>query len=320
MTSKIGSLHHYKILVTGASGFLGSRLVQVLLGKGAFVVGVDYCNRFEQPITDFTNHESFRFICGDFLEKLDEAGSLLLSTKRKKSALFHMAGLANVKECEKNPSQAFGSNVWLTYHALEFCRNNDLNKFIFPSTGLVYGDDHNRPVTENDPTIPKNLYIATKVCAEALIQGYARSFGISCKIARLGNVYGPGGNLDTLVGTLVRQVKTGEKIMVHDLTPVRDYIYIEDVIEGFLHLLISKDDTDFTIVNLSTGTGTSVKKLADIVCQVAGIPSDKIQSQNISNNSISSLVLSNALMIKMTGWKPKYDLAKGLSLTLKKFN
>ncbi len=297
---------------------MGSRLVQVLLEKGAFVVGVDYDNRFSQPTSGFTNHESYRFICGNFSENLDEASSLLLSSERKKSVLFHMAGLANVRECEKNSPLAFNSNVLLTYQALEFCRRQKIKKFIFPSTGLVYGDLHKRLATENDQVIPKSLYIATKVSAEALIQGYAHSFGISCKIARLGNVYGPGGNVDTLVGTLINQVLTHKKIIVRDLTPVRDFIYLDDVIEGFLHLSISKEDTDFILVNLSTGTGTSVKKLIDTLYQVASISSDKIQSQNASINSISSLVLDNSLLIKLTGWKPKYDLAEGLSLTLKK--
>lgn len=317
MISKIGNLDEYKIVVTGAAGFLGSQLVQALLENGSFVIGLDYRDHSAKHVKDFRNYEQFRFICGDVFKKLNDAIPLLKTDKRRKNAIFNLAGLANMKECEENPSQAFESNVSLTYHVLEFCRLNGINKFLFPSTGLVYGDHLRHPATEEDPTHPKNLYVSTKVSAEALIQGYAESFGLSCIIARLGNVYGPGGNLDTVVGTLVSQVKNGQNISVRDSTPVRDFVYIDDVVDGLLHLLVSTDKPGCSIVNLSTGVGTSIQKLAETVCQIAYIPTDEIRSQNISKDSESSLVLNNNLLIKMTGWKPKYSLVEGLSILLK---
>lgn len=317
MISKIGNLDEYKIVVTGIAGFLGGRLVQALLENGSFVVGIDYRNPSARPLTDFKKYKSFRFICGDIFKKSNEAKALLKTDKRRKSAVFHLAGLANVKECEENPSHAFESNVSLTYHVLEFCRLNGIKNFLFPSTGLVYGDHLRHPATEDDPTHPKNLYVSTKVSAEALIQGYAESYGLTCMIARLGNVYGPGGNLDSVIGTLVSQIEKGEDISVRDLKPIRDFMYIDDVVEGFLHLLASNDKPGCSIVNLSTGVGTSIQKLAETVCQIASIPTNKIKSQNISNDSVSSLVLDNNLLIKVTGWKPKYSLPEGLSLLLK---
>jgi len=318
MISKIGNLDEYKIVVTGASGFLGCRLVQALLENGSFVIGIDLCNHSANPTSDYKNYESYRLLCGDIFKKSNEAIPLLKSDKRRKSALFHLAGLANVKECEVNPVKAFESNVSLTHHVLEFCRLNGIKNFLFPSTGLVYGDHLKHPATEEDPTHPKNLYVSTKVSAEALIQGYAESFGLTCMIARLGNVYGPGGNLDSVIGTLVSQVEKNQDISIRDLIPVRDFIYIDDVVEGLLHLLVSNDKAGYSIVNLSTGVGTSIKELVEAVCQIASIPTNEIQSQNISINSESSLVLNNDLLIEMIGWKPKYNLVEGLSILLKK--
>ena len=317
MISKIGNLDQYKIVVTGAAGFLGNRLVHALLKNGSFVIGIDFHNPSAKAVKYFKNYEQFRFICGDVFKKSDEAINLLKSDKRRKDAIFHLAGLANVKECEENPSQAFKSNVDLTYHVLEFCRLNGIKKFLFPSTGLVYGDHLKHPATEEDPTHPKNLYVSTKVSAEALIQGYAESYGLTCMIARLGNVYGPGGNLDSVIGTLLSQVENGQDISARDLVPVRDFIYIDDVVEGLLHLLISNDEPGSSIVNLSTGVGTSIQKLAETVCQIAYIPTDEIQSQNVSKDSESFLVLNNDLLIEMTEWKPKYSLVEGLSILLK---
>lgn len=317
MILKIGSLNEYSILVTGACGFLGSRLVKDLLDNGAFVVGIDYNQEFPEKFAEVAKHNSFRFIQGDFPKKSDAALSELLSEKRGETAIFHMAGIAHAGECEEKPVKAFESHVSLTFHVLEFCRRNKIERFIFPSTGLVYGDYRRQPVTEGTLPSPQNIYATLKLSAETLIKGCSKSFQITCIIARLGNVYGPGSNKDTVVSTIIKQIKDGKRIVVRDLTPIRDFIYIDDVIEGLIRLLISTDKHECSTVNLSTGIGTSVFNLIKMASRISSLSESKVQPQRDSEPSNSTLILDNSLLSKITGWKPRYTLSEGLSLTLK---
>ena len=316
MILKTGNLSEYKILVTGASGFLGRQLVKTLLALRASVVGTD-CNPLPKSYDRAIKNKSFRFVLGNFRDRADEALSHLISFKKKKGAVFHMAGIAHTEECGKNPIRAFESNVLLTVQVLEFCIKNKINRFVFPSTGLVYGDQRGRPSSEQDPSIAQNIYSATKLSAESMIQGYANSFGLNCIIARLSNVYDSEVHPATVVGTILKQVKNGGKIAVCSLAPVRDFIYIDDVIEGFIRLFVSIDKAGCYIVNLSTGTGSSVQELAETACKAASIPIDRIQSKDELESLKSMLVLDNSLLVKITGWRPKYTLSEGLRLILK---
>lgn len=294
--------------------------MKVLLNNGAFVVGIDYNKQFPEHFAEVIKYNSFRFIQGGFPEKSDEALSELLSEKRGKTAVFHMAGMAHAGECEENPVMAFESHILLTFQVLEFCRQNKIGKFIFPSTGLVYGDYHRQPVTEETSPSPQNIYAALKLSAEAIITGHSKSFEITCIIVRLGNVYGPGSNQDTVVSTIIKKIQDGERIVVRDLTPIRDFIYIEDVIEGLIRLFVSVDMPECYIVNLSTGIGTSVLNLAKMASRISSVSINEVQPQGDSEPSNSTLILDNSLLKKFTGWKPTRTLSEGLSLTLKGYD
>ena len=316
MILKTGNLSEYKILVTGASGFLGRQLVKTLLANRASVVGID-CNPLPESYDRAIKNKSFRFVLGNFRDKADEALSQFISFKKKKGAVFHMAGMAHTGECRKNPIRAFESNVSLTVQVLDFCEKNNIKRFVFPSTGLVYSNQLGRPANEEDVPIAQNIYSAAKLSAELMIQGYANSFELNCIIARLSNVYDSGVHSDTVVGTILKQLKQGEKIIVHNLAPVRDFIYIDDVIEGLIRLFISLDKPGCHIVNLSTGIGSSIQELAETACRIASISVNIAQSKNEQTSLKSMLVLNNSLLIKITGWRPKYTLSEGLRLILK---
>ncbi len=231
-----------------------------------------------------------------------------------------MAGIAQAGECEKNPEKAFESHVLLTLRVLEFCRQNKIGKFVYPSSGLVYGDYRRRPVTEETSPSSQNIYTASKLSAEALIMGYSKSYEIPCIIVRLGNVYGPGGHEDTVVSTIINQIRAGQRIVVRDLTPIRDFIYINDAIEGLIRLLISSDKQECPIVNLSTGIGTSVFNLVKTASRLSPIFFGDVQTNSDSDLPNSTLILDNTLLKKLTGWEPRYSLSEGLSLTLKAYN
>ena len=317
MMSKTGNLCKYTLLVTGAYGFLGSHLVRSLLERGATVIGISRHRNVPDRLSKFANHHAFRMVFGEFSDSTHDKLSQILLENKKKLALFHMAGLAHAEECRKYPEKAFSSNVNLTFQVLEFCRNHNVPQFVYPSTGLVYGDLLGRPAHEGDPTNPQNIYTATKLSAESVIGGYAESYRLSCIVARLGNVYGSGSNSDTVVSIIAKQVRDKGNIRLQDLTTVRDFIYIQDVVDGLLTLLTALEGPGCHIVNLSTGIGSSIRQLAEIACRIASIPEENIESRAKAGQAgpvRSSLVLDNSLLHKTTGWKPNVGLTEGLSI------
>jgi UDP-glucose 4-epimerase len=130
-------------------------------------------------------------------------------------------------------------------------------------------------------------------------------------------VYGSDSKPETVVGTLIKQIKNDKEVVVRDFSSVRDFIYVDDAIEGLVRLLIFADEPGCHIVNLSTGVGSSVRDLCKEACRVCSFPLNGIRSQGMQTRDASRLILNNDLLFKMTKWKPRYNLFQGLSLILK---
>lgn len=309
-----GSLAEYQILVTGASGFLGRRLIRQLLARGAYIVGLDLAPvpaGFEEP-----NRGSGTLIhrIGDVssIEFISQALKEVQAGKRSYSALFHLSGLTHVGQCELDPLMAFQANVIQTAQVLEACRKSCLTRVLFPSTALVYGDDSVTLLTEEHPPKPQSIYASTKLAAEAVFQGYAGSYSFCCDIARLSNVYGVGANPDTAVSTALRQARLGGAVELRALKPVRDFIYCEDVAEGFIRLLTSGHEPGCRVINLSTGKGTSIGQMAKMVCEIARIRNDIAEFNVGDDPGNSRLVLANDKLVKRTDWCPAFSISEGL--------
>lgn len=283
------SLSEALIFVSGATGFLGKALVSALTQHGAKV----------SPLPR------------------DLSGVQIPAESGKKKVLIHLADMSHAGQCEEKPAEAFEANVAHALRALFFCQKQGGTFFIFPSTGSVYNDQMDRPLTEADPASPRDIYGATKLAAETLIGSYSKRLGIRFLIVRIGNVYGPGCHPDSVIGTLCQQIANGHKITLRDLTPVRDFIYKEDVVHGLIRLLQTAETHSEFLVNLSTGKGTSIGQLTDTACRLALVPVEKIRPSEGPKVPPSRIVLDNTLLKKLTGWSPQYNLEDGLKETLK---
>ena len=314
MTSKPGNLANYLILVTGASGFLGRRLVRRLLERGACVVSIDLVPLSAELTRSTMGSGTLTHLVGDLnsIEFINRVMDKVAAGSRSDLALFHFSGSSHVGQCEADPLKCVQMNVIQTAHLLEACRRVGIRRVLFPSTALVYGENSSSPLLEEHPVNPQTIYASTKLAAEAVIQGYGWSYSFSCDIARLGNVYGAAANPDTAVSTALRHASLGGPVVLRALKPVRDFIYCEDVAEGFIQLLTSGEDPGSRIINLSTGEGVSIGQMAKLVCRIAGIKDEIAESGLDETCNDSKLVLANEKLIRRTAWRPAFSLLEGL--------
>lgn len=306
-----------RALVAGAGGFLGTRLVARLGQAGGRVVATglhlqpheasgENGSRVSYVPLDILQRKRLERVLGDFAT--EQGGPI---------QVFHMAGLAHVRQCQEDPVRAYELNVTGTLNVLEACRRTGVTRLVFPSTAQVYGRPTQLPVEETAATVPISVYGATKLAAEILVQGYAAAFGFSCTIARIANVYGYGASSDSVPMVLLRQALEGETLRVKSLMPVRDFIYRDDVVEGLILLGQLTDPPGCRVYNLATGRGSSIRDLAQAVCRIAGLRGNLTALEGNNPESIPELVLSNEALFVRTSWRPIWSLEEGLRATLK---
>lgn len=300
--------------MTGASGFLGCKVLSGLIDENVAVMGIDPEPEGQVP----SSTESFRgrgcvFIRADVTNSLKEMQTFLDPVSVDKRCIFHFAGLADVSECRRNPRAAYDTNVNLTHRILESCRKMDGATIIYPSTGLVYGDNLTQPAVEENQTFADSIYTGMKLAAEKIIQAYASGGFCRCIITRLGNVYDIDSDGKTVIGRILSQVRRKMPLHVDYDSPVRDFIYSADVVEALCRLADISPLHNQLTVNVSTGVGYSIGKVVKIASELSGLPVRKSLKQHSNEAPHSELILSNRRLAGITGWKPEISLAEGLS-------
>jgi len=303
-------LENYIVFVTGIRGFLGLNLINALLKQGAEVIGLSlgYINENDIP-NNIIKNEKFHF-CKN--EKNIKNLLNKYNLNNFQSAFCHFAGISNANYCQNHPFEAYSSNVRLTIRVLEFCKEYGVSKFIYPSTGYVYGNELDMPASENNQLVSDNIYTASKISAESLIQSYSKKYELVSVVCRISNVFGDGISSQTVTGKIIDCVKKNDKIRLRTLKPIRDFIYIDDVINSFLLLIISENKINYNCYNLSTGRPISIKDLATIACEVFSISKDNIIIDKTRNYPDSYLVLDNEKFKKTFNWIPMFDLKSGM--------
>ena len=296
-------------LITGVCGFLGRRLSRYLLQAGVNVIGLGTVS------TSAGMPPEIEYYRTDILN-FDELDNTLHKVRERKPIVFHLAGESNVGKSRTDPLSAWSVNVTGTAHLLEACRRAMLQQIVFPSTTLVYARLTEPPYHETDAVQVSSVYSSTKLAAEALIKSYSVDFGFACHIARLGNVYGPGGPTESIVGIILRQVKAGGSITLKTVSSIRDFIYCDDVASGLATLACYPAESSFEIFNLASGVSTSIKTLAERACEVSGIETKIIETEPQPGSAIDSLAVSIERITQQTPWRPAWKLEDGLRQTL----
>lgn len=276
-----------KVLLTGASGFIGRTLSTYLENLGHQVL------KFTRENGDIANRNSW-----DKFEKADY--------------VIHLASRNFVPDSWMHSSEFLESNVVGTSRALEYAKIHNA-KTIYVSAYL-YGKPIELPINENHPISPNNPYALSKYLAEEVCKFHANFFEQSVTILRLFNVYGPGQRSEFLVPTLVNQCLKGNLISVLDLKPKRDYVFIEDVLDVIQKAMIKSGGLQ--IYNIGSGLSYSVQEIIDIIQKICG--SDlPVKSQDVVRpNEINNVVADISRAKEDLGWIPKRDIFEGLKNTI----
>ena len=305
-----------EFFVTGGAGALGRCLIRQLLAHDARRVVV-----FDQPAAIEKNmggseNAAVTCIAGSILDD-----SALRQAIRGCTMVFHLAALTHVGRSYNEPQHYFKVNGLGTNHVLEACRLQNVRKVIYTSTGHVYGLPLTPSVSETHSTRPLSVYAASKLTGEVAIQGYAANYGFSAIIARLANFYGASINPETAIGLAVEQAIRGKPIELHNLRSIRDFIYVDDLIEALLRLAVLNDTVGSRIVNISTGRGHSIEEMANTLALVAerqGFPKPEIfPPPSFQEERVPVLILDNSLLKDLTKWEPRVSLEMGFDSFLR---
>jgi nucleoside-diphosphate-sugar epimerase len=295
-----------KILITGVNGFIGQHLAKKLLKRKRFVLGIGQTK--SSKVSDIKLYYK-----GSVLDK-----KLLEKALEETDIIVHLAAITSHKEIVDKKSKALETNLLGTKNVIEaFLKSKRTKKFIFASTGKVYGKILYLPITEEHPTNPLNILGKSKLEVENLIKRYDNN-SKDLTIFRIFNVYGPGQNENFLIPTILKQLSLGKKeLALGDVEAKRDYVYVDDLVEAFI-LAIEKEKKGISIYNICTGIGTSAAQIVNMI--------DKIKGEKIGINVNPDLIRidemkneygSFKLAKKNLGWEPKISLEDGLKLLLK---
>jgi UDP-glucose 4-epimerase len=306
-----------RFCITGGAGALGRSLITKLIEYGAkhIVVLDQHDNSF---LCEEFQNTPVHFIYGSILQTAH-----LRKAVKHCTALFHLASLIHAGRSISEPINYIDVNCVGTLKVLEVCKEQGVPLVIYTSTSHVYGRPCMVPVNEQHATMPLSIYAASKLAGEALMHAYASSFGFSTVIARLANLYSSSPESDTVLGSALEQVATGRAIQLRNLSVVRDFLYIDDAVEALIRLaVVAKDRHASLTVNISTGRGTSIKEMCQILADAAvqqGLKRPTImQKCDHQEEQVPTLVLDNSLLRSLTGWTPETTMEDGLAVVLRK--
>ena len=272
-----------RILVTGASGFIGQHLVPHLRAEG---------------------HEVFevRRTSGDV------ADAAAWKTFPVAEVVVHLAARSFVPDSWETPGLFVRTNLMGTVAALEYCQAHGA-RLVFPSSYL-YGDAVQQPIPESATLVAKNPYALSKKLTEEACEFFADRFHINVTILRLFNVYGPGQASTFLVPTILDQVKAGREVHVKDLEPRRDYVYIRDVVEAMVQAVAC--ERGFCVFNVGSGESHSVADLIHTIQDVWGtnlaVRADGVRRKDEVMDSVAAIWKAE----EQLGWKPRFTLRQGI--------
>lgn len=313
------SLKAKNVLVTGADGFIGSHLVEMLIGCGAKIRALSYYNSFNSWgwLEQIERIEAVEVVSGDirdphYCKKITEGIDYV----------FHLAALIAIPYSYQAPGSYLDTNVQGTLNICQAALENDCQKVLLTSTSEVYGTAQYVPIDEKHPLQPQSPYSASKIGADAIAMSYHHSFGLPLTVVRPFNTYGPRQSARAVIPTIITQIAAGtEEIKLGDVSPTRDFNYVKDTCRGFIDLA-GCDAAIGKAVNIGSNFEISVGETLEIIKELMGSKVRFITEEvrlRAESSEVFRLWCDNTLIRELTGFKPEYDMRRGLQETINWF-
>ncbi|HEY8394941.1 MAG TPA: NAD-dependent epimerase/dehydratase family protein [Thermaerobacter sp.] len=294
-----------RVLVTGAAGFIGSHVVEAVVGEHEVVAVDDFSSGTLERVGD---------IAVQRLDVTDPDGVMRVFREFRPDAVLHLAAQVSVERSLTEPDRDLDVNVYGTMNVLRAAAACGTGRVVFASSAAVYGNPHRLPVDEDHPKEPLSVYGRSKLTAEWLVREYARGRGFDYVILRLGNVYGPRQRRETgpVVASFFLDALDGRGPTIHgDGLQTRDFVYVRDVARAFR---LALDCPPGVVANIAGGSATSIRDLAEMVCGLVG-PDVRPRFGPPRPGDIRDSVLANDVARRELGWEPNVELATGLTET-----
>jgi len=302
-----------KVLVTGADGFIGSHLTEMLVKRGYEVRAFVYYNSFNSwgwlDTCDKTTREKMDVFSGDIRDPNGVRVAM-----QGCDAVLHLAALIAIPYSYHSPDSYVDTNIKGTLNVLQAARDIGLEKVIHTSTSEVYGTAQFVPITEQHPLQGQSPYSATKIGADQLAMSFHDSFSLPVTIIRPFNTYGPRQSARAVIPTIITQLFSGNtSIKLGALSPTRDFNYVSDTASGFIASLEAKD-IQGEVINLGSNFEISIGETASVIAEVMGvelsIESDEVRLRP-ENSEVERLLADNTRAREMMGWKPEFGGIEG---------
>ena len=305
-----------KILLTGAAGFIGSHLCELLIKQGYDVKAFDRYNiSGSYGWMDKSEHKKdVEFVLGD-LRDYDSVYKALKGC----SAVFHLGALIGIPYSYLSPLAYIRTNIEGSYNVLEAAKELELDQILITSTSETYGSAQYVPINEKHPLVGQSPYSASKIAADQLAISYIKSFQQPIKIVRPFNTYGPRQSSRAIIPTIISQLKNNvKKIKLGNLEPTRDLTYVSDTAESFIE--IYKNEYFFgDVVNVGSGNETSVRDLFDLISKEMNkqakidVDSERVRPEA---SEVDRLVCDNSKLLSHSSWTPNTQLKEGIKKTI----
>lgn len=304
-----------KILVTGADGFIGSHLTDLLLSEGYHVRALSQYNSFNNwGWLEGNKHKNLEVVSGDVRD-----AAFCRHIAKGCDTIFHLAALIAIPYSYVAPESYVDTNIKGTLNMCQAAMDCGARRIIVTSTSEVYGTAQYVPIDERHPRQPQSPYSATKIGADAIALSFFNAFNLPVVIARPFNTYGPRQSARAIIPTIISQIAAGKRqIMVGDLTPTRDFNFVKDTCRGFL-ALATADGIEGRDINIATGTEVSMKQTLETIAQLMNVDVEYVTDPariRPSASEVRRLCGDNTLITSLTDWRPNFSLEQGLKETI----
>jgi NAD dependent epimerase/dehydratase len=303
-------------LVTGAAGFIGSHLCENLIRNGERVRAfIHYNSRNYWGWLEKSDYKDQIEVRAGDLRDLDS----VLQAVDGVDKIYHLGALIGIPYSYESPLAYIRTNIEGTYNIMEAARRFGVERVLITSTSEVYGTALYVPIDEKHPLQPQSPYSASKIGADNLALSYFFSFDLPVVIARPFNTFGPRQSSRAVIPTITTQLLSGiREISLGNLTPRRDFTYVEDIVDAMR--LISREKRFIgKIINIGSRKDISVGEIFEKLSVLLGCSATvRLQPERIrpDNSEVMRLLCDASLLEEGTGWAPKHSLDEGLEKTV----